>query len=142
MTTGIVDASVEVQKAAWKRLKHHSGVATIVDGRVFDEVPTGKSAPSYPYLSFGPTQVIPDKAQEYDSADIVFQVDAWSDVVGMLEVKSLGAAVRAALDEEELEIPGFRLVSLLVEDVRYLTEPNGKTKHGVLVFRARTEPIA
>jgi hypothetical protein len=134
------DSSLPLQKAIIDTLKADSAVAAIVGARVYDMVPAG--APK-PYVSFGPEQVLPDKGDEYDGADIFVQLDGWSATGTKMEIKRLGAAIRSALDEKPLTlVDDQRLVRIAIEDAHYLVEPDGLTQHAALTFRARTEPSA
>lgn len=134
------DASLQLQRAIIERLKVDAAVVAIVGTKVFDVVPAGTAKP---YISFGPTQALPDKADEYDGSDIFQQIDAWSDAPNRKPILELGAAIRAALDEQPLTLTdNQRLVRLSIEQTNYLTEPDGLTRHAALTFRARTEPAS
>lgn len=137
---GFGDASLPVQKAVLAALKADAGVAALVAGRVYDQVPVSAVKP---YLSFGPFQVLPDQADCYDASDITVQLDGWSAGPGSVEVKKIGRAVRAALDQKALLLDEEeRLITINIEQTQYLVEPDGITQHAMLQFVARTEPIS
>jgi hypothetical protein len=135
----VADPSLALQKALVARLKADAAVNAIVAGRIYDGVPL--NAPK-PYISFGPFDVLPDLGDCLDGAQAVIQLDAWSLQNGStVQVKQLGAAIAAALDEATfaLDAPHV-LVDMTVEPIRYLKEPDGLTAHGVLTVNAWCEP--
>jgi hypothetical protein len=132
------DSTLAVQKAVIAALKADTTVSGIVAKRVYDAVPTGVQKP---YLSFGPTQVLPDIAEEYEGSEVTFQIDGWSEGPKSVEAKQIGAAVRNALSGVELSLGDDQhLVNIEIIQTNYLPEPNGITQHAALTFRARTEP--
>lgn len=139
----IADATIALQEAITIRLKTDPGVAAIVGDRVYDAV-----APNAvkPYLSFGPIESRTQSADLYEGSEVVMQIDGWSgggsgDALGSLVSKQLGAAVRAALHDEELSLAdGQRLVLLQIDSLRYLRDADGITEHAVITLTALTEP--
>lgn len=134
MTTA--DASLPLQKAVLTALKS----ANIAGQRIYDAVP---SSPVFPYVSFGPVDVLTEEADEYEGSDATLQIDAWSRATGSVEVKQLGRAIRGALHGASLPLDeNQRLVALTVSSVRYMNDPDGLTSHAIVSVRARTEPSA
>ena len=131
-------SSLELQKALVARLKADTGVTALVGTRVYDLPPP---EPSYPYISLGPDQTVPDRADCYDGKEVTLQVDAWSRSIGFPEVKRIAEAICAALDDAPLSLTGQRLVDLYEADVRTMRDPDGATSHAALTFRALTEPV-
>lgn len=131
------DPSLPMQAAISAALKGNGAVSAIVSGRVYDAVPT--DAPK-PYINLGQPQVIPAKATCIDGAEVSYPVHGWASGPQSVQIKQLGAAVVAALDEIELTVSGHRLVVFELEQIQYLDDPDGITKHFVAVFRALTEP--
>lgn len=130
-------SSLELQKAIVARLKADAGVTTLATGGVHDQPPSGVT---FPYVSIGPDQVIPDRADCYDGSEVVLQVDVWSREVGFPEAKRIAEAVRAALTDAPLALAGHRLVDIAFVESRTLRDPDGLTSHAALTFRALTEP--
>ena len=52
----------------------------------------------------------------------------------------LAAAVRGAIHEQDLRLPFWRLVEIRHQSTRLMTDPDGKTTHGVMTFRALADP--
>lgn len=136
----VADASLPLQKAVVARLKADAGVMAAAGARVYDGVPAGAVKP---YVSMGPFDSLTVSAQAYEGSDTSMQVDGWADGPSTVPIKQLGRAIRAALHEADLVLDeDQRLVSLVVEMVRYLREPDSVTHHAVVTVRARTEPSA
>jgi hypothetical protein len=127
------DPSLPLQASVVAALKGDSGVAALVGDRVYDQAP---AAASFPYISLGDTQVLPDKADCIDGTEIFTVLDAWSRKEGFPEVKRIGAAIVSALDDQALSVTGYALVVFELESIRYLHDPDGLTRHAVLTFRS------
>lgn len=131
------DSSYEVQEAIVAAVKADATLTSLIAGRIYDRVPP---AASFPYISIGEDQVLPDLAQCYDGADVVSTLHAWSRAIGYGEVKRVAAALEKALTAATFTLTGFRLVDKFFESTRYMRDPDGLTSHAVVTFRARTEP--
>lgn len=133
----VADASLPLQKAIVAALK---AASTPAAGRVFDAI---SPSAAKPYISLGPFDVLTEQADEYEGSETTIQIDAWSAGPGSVEVKQLGRAIRAALHNATLTLEeNQRLVSLTVEQIRYLRDPDGITQHAAVTVRALTEPSA
>jgi|SRR6185503_11429246 len=131
------DPSYPIQVAIVSALKADAGVAAIISNRVYDTVP---EKPQFPYVTLGDMQVLPDKADCIDGSELSIQIDGWSRAVGYPEVKRLGSAVVAALDDAEIPINGHVAVVFELQSVNYVRDPDGVTRHAIITFHALTEP--
>ena len=128
------DPSLEVQKAIVGALRG----ANVAGGRIYDQVP---EAPAFPYVTIGDCQVMPDKADCIDGSIVYPQVDVWTRTTGYPETKQIASAVLAALDDQQLTVDGYHLVVFEFQDIRYMRDPDGITRHGVLMFHGLLQPI-
>ncbi len=139
----MMDASYELQIAIVGALKSDGAVRRLVGDRVYDNVPrdaNGKIATAnFPYISLGPEQTLPDGYDCQDGSEITIQIDAWSRAVGFPEVKKIADAVRKVLHDADLALVENALVSIEFESRRVLRDPDGKTSHAVITFRAVVE---
>lgn len=133
----LTDPSLALQGAIISTLKNDQVVSGFVVGRVFDSVPT--PSPSFPYISLGDAQVLPELAEFTNAADLFITLHIWSRAVGFPECKRIGAAVTAALHDATLTLADGTLQSLLLDSSRYLRDPDGLTSHGILTFAALTD---
>ena len=133
----LADASLPLQKAFVAKLKAD---VSMVAGRVYDGIPASATTP---YISLGAFQVLPDNGGCLDGAQTIIQVDGWSTQANgaTVEVKQLGTAIAASLDEAALSLDAPHvLVDLKVTDTLYMREPDGITTHTVVTVTAHTEP--
>lgn len=133
----MIDPSLAMQAALVTRLKSYAAVSALVGDRVYDSVPSNAVKP---YLRLDPPQVLPDKAECVAGAEVFYTIHGWSVGPASVEIKRLGAAVLSAVDEHDLVVEGHRILFIEIEQLRYLDDPDGITKHFVAVFRALTEP--
>lgn len=124
---------VEIQKAVYATLAANAGVKALIGdpARVYDRVPDNFA---FPYVTIGDDQIIDDSNSCADAFEVFCSVHVWSRAVGRIEAKTIGAAVREALDSQ-LSITGFTVAEWRAQPARYFVEPDGLTTHGVLVFR-------
>lgn len=129
------DPSLPLQAALVAALKAAAGVTALVSTRVYDAAP---ESPTFPYVTLGDGQVIPDKADCIDGVEIFAVIDCWSRANGYPEVKRLAAAVVAALDDnpQDLTVAGYNLVIFEIQSVNYMRDPDGQTRHAALTFHA------
>lgn len=106
--------------------------------RIYDQVP---QPAVYPYVSFGQS-LVRDSSTGTEAADEhMLTLHIWSRAEGRKEAHELIAAVRAALHDRPLTLPGHRLVNLRHEYSEARREPDGDTIHGLVRLRAVTEPM-
>lgn len=132
-------AQEELQKAIYAKLAASAALLAL-SVKIYDTVPPDRV---FPYITIGESQEIPDDADCIDGSEIYETLHIWarSDAhPGFPLPKQIGAAVRAALDKADLTMPHFALISIRRDGERYFRDPDGITSHGVLTFRALTEP--
>lgn len=143
----MIDPSFELQVAIVTALKAASPVTALVNQRVYDSVPAEAdriqaTGDAWPYVSLGQPQILPERADCIDSADVAYDVHGWCKGPQSVAVKHLGKAIAGALDGAELVLDGHHTVDCLVEQIQYLDDPDGLTKHVVVSFRVQTDPTA
>lgn len=146
------DSRLPLQAAVYQALRTNARLVALVgDGgsperaRVFDEVPqetwpAGTTA-DQAYLVIGVDWGATDwDSKSFRGAEVTLTVHAWSRYAGTKEVKQLAAAVREALDNVALSVSGQTLVLCRFQFATDFLEPDGRTRHGVVRFRALTQP--
>jgi hypothetical protein len=128
------DPSYDLQVALVAALR--AALASVVGDRIYDRVPP---AAAFPYVSLGPNQVLPDKAGCIDGVEVSVQIDAWSREVDFGEVKTIGKAIIAALDDQPLAVDGFNVTVFELAGAQYLRDPDGLTRHAAITFRGLLE---
>lgn len=129
------DPSLEIQQAIIATLSGNVGEA--VGDRVYDEPPVN---PVFPYITLGDCQVLPDKSECIDGAIAYPIVHVWSQDPGFTETKTITKAVLALLDDQPMTIPGFDVIVFEVEDIHYLRDPDGLSRHAPITFHAIITP--
>lgn len=128
MTT--VSASWPLQVAVFAALR-----TAVQPVAVYDAVPADAV---FPYVVVGDDSSVEwPVALDADGEDLDVTIHVWSRYDGRKEVKELMGKVRAALHDRPVSLgPGLSLVSFRCTSERSFTEPDGKTRHGVIRFRA------
>jgi hypothetical protein len=131
------DPSVAVQGALVSRLKAEIGS---VSGRVHDRAPQDVA---FPHLQVGEIQIVDDGVDCLEAVEVFATIHVWSRAVGSVEARTIAGACRAALHGwlPDLAAAGWRCVDHLHRDTRVMGDPDGKTTHGILVFRLLVDPL-
>ena len=105
---------------------------------IYDDVP---QPVSHPYLTLGQSisrdwSSVGDTGEEH-----IITLHVWSRASGRKQTHQIMSAVRDALHDRALALAGHRLINLRHEFSDARREPDGDTYHGLVRFRAVTEPI-
>lgn len=132
-----MSASAELQKLIYDRLVANSAVHALIADRIHDRVPKDSA---FPYLSFGPSDLVEDDAECITGRVETIQIDCWSRYQGgFKEVKDVADAVKGALHHYEGEMTVNALVEMRVIAMRFFRDPDGLTSHGVLTVECTVE---
>ena len=134
----MMSATFELQKAIFATLKASAPLAEMLgEVRLYDHAPANVV---FPYFTFGRTTGFDWSTSTEDGSEHLFTVHAWSKEKGKKQTLLMLEHVKAALHDTELALDGFRLVNLRreFEEVRYMDDL--AIYHGILRFRAVTEP--
>ena len=133
------DSQLAVQAALVARLKATAAVTDLLaegDDSVFDHVP---QASPFPYLVVGESTARPFDSKTEDGLDQQVTLHVWSRQRGMKELKTIMAAVLAALDRATPTVSGHDLVDLRFVFSTTRLDRDGFTRHGLQRFRVLTE---
>jgi len=126
----------ELQGQIVTLLKASPEITALIGGRVYDRVPEN---PTFPYVSFGPSDEISDDADCIDGFEVTMQLDVWSRAVGFPECRRIVDAVRRALLEEGITMADNALVTFYHRISRVFRDQDGLTSHGAMTFEAFVE---
>lgn len=132
------EPTLELQKAVIAKLLSSGPLMALVNDRVFDDVPPNAG---FPRITYGDEDIVADDFDCIVSNIVFLPIHIWSTKVGKPECKEIAGMVRNILHEEELSLDGFALLSLHHDTTRYLRDPDGKTNHGVVTFRAMIDEL-
>lgn len=128
------DPSLAVQGALVARLK---ALATAAGSRVFDRVEKDRD---FPYITVGPGQTVPMDETCWDASEVFAQVDVWSRAVGFPEAKGIAGAIRIALHDQALIIPGHICDRVEVRSIDFSRDPDGLTNRARIDLLITTQP--
>lgn len=131
-----MSAANALQAFVYQRLMADADLQEIIGDRVFDAPEDGTS---YPYVSFGPADENPDEKIGLTSGQHSLQIDIWSNHRGFKQVKAIGGVIRKSLHEIDGDLGDAALINMTVQTVRYLTNPDGVTRRGVVSIEAEIE---
>lgn len=140
-----MDASVELIKAMFDRLRATAAVTALVGQRIYDRPPEINGAVNvpFPYITLGPDTSLPDDFDCIESEELTVQFDVWTsgtgEAFGSVQCRKICGAVKKALHGVDLDLPTNALVSLELELRRIIDDPNPAITHGVVQFTATVE---
>jgi hypothetical protein len=132
-----MSVSAAIQKLVFDRLVAHSGVNSLVAGRVYDRP---RSRATFPHITFGPSDFVVEDADCIVGRTETLQIDVWSQYEGGgLQAKQIMDAAKSALHDHEATLATGNLIQLRVIAGRVFRDPDGITTHGVLTVEAQVE---
>ncbi|MFT0878728.1 DUF3168 domain-containing protein [Rhodopseudomonas sp. G2_2311] len=133
-------ASVALRAAIHHALTSDTALLAALGGpRIYDEPPR---EPAFPFVTLGEARISDVSADDAPTQEHQLTLHAWSRQGGHKEAHVITGALLQALDDAPLAPSGHRLVNLrfALADIR--REPDGRTYHALVRFRAVTEPIS
>lgn len=134
----MANAGWELQKSVYGALIGHAGLTAALGApRVYDDVPPESP---FPYVTIGETTLRDWSTGTEAGDEHLLTVHVWSRGAGRKETHAIMDALRTALHDAPLVVAGHRLVNLRHELSEARREPDGETYHGIVRYRAVTEP--
>ncbi len=131
-------ASWQLQQAVYGVLIGSAWLTTLLGGaRIYDDVP--QAAP-YPHVGLGQTASSDWGTGTEDGEEHILTLHVWSQGGGRGEAQRIIAALRDVLHTASLTLTGHVLVSLRQQFSDVRRDPDGVTIHGIVRYRAVTEP--
>ena len=133
-------AALELQRAVILRLSTSVSLTAQLGGtKIYDHPASGVRLP---FITIGRTTSYDWSTASEEGREHFLTVHIWSRAGGRIETHEIMEKVRLQLEGLEAYILNHRLVLLLLEgeDVRFDIAENGY--HGVLNYRALTEPLS
>lgn len=129
-----------LQKGVYEALTSDTSVTGLLGGaNIYDKAP---QSANYPYLTFGES-VDPDwSTGSEDSAERILTLHVWSPAGGKEETHDIIKAIRTALQNGPVAVNDDHRVNLRHEFSGARQDPNDETYHGIVRYRAVTEPMA
>lgn len=132
-------ASLALQKSVVAALAGNTALLALLGGpSIHDGAPQGTP---HPYVTVGQTRVIDWSTGTEPGDEHLLTLHAWSKQPGKSQVHAILSAIRTALHEAALVLDGHRLISLRHQFSEARRAADGETWHGLVRFRALTEPL-
>jgi hypothetical protein len=130
----------DLQKAVYAALSGDAALTALLgEGGVHDAAPPDAA---FPYVVIDQMQVRDWSTGTEEGAEHILTLHVWSRHAGKREAYEIADAVRAVLDTAFLTLEDHRLINLRHQYSELKRDEDGETHHGVLRFRAVTEPAA
>ena len=132
--------SAELQATIVGALSAEPVINRLLGGpKIFDRVP---ERASFPYLTLGRTAVVDWSTGTEDGAEHILTLHVWAKGGSKQETYEIMDQVSNKLHDATLPLETHRLVNLQLQFAEARQEPDSPTYHGILRFRAVTEPLA
>ncbi len=131
-------AVAELQTAIHAALAGDAGLTGLLGGvRVYDHTPPNVP---FPYVTFGRTSVYDWGTGTESGTEQLITLHVWSKGRGKKETHELVEAIAARIHDSGLDLEEHRLVNLRLEFLDVIFDEDLDVHHGMLRFRAVTEP--
>lgn len=130
----------DLQKSAYAALVADSVLdAMLGSAAIYDHVPQNAS---FPYVVIDQMQLRDWSTGTERGSEHILMLHVWSRYDGKREVYDIADAIRGILDDAQLTLDDHRLINLTHQYSDLKRDADGETYHGVLRFRAVTEPLS
>jgi hypothetical protein len=132
-------ASWQLQQAIYTVLAGNAPLTALLGGaRIFDDVP---QATPYPHIAMGQTSSSDYGTGTEDGEEHILTLHVWSQAGGRGEAQRIMGAIRDVLHNTALTLTGQTLVNLRQQFADVRRDPDGVTLHGLVRYRAVTQPL-
>lgn len=133
-------ASWGLQKGIYETLKDNPAITGLLGGpNIYDDAPQNVN---YPYLTFGESIARDWSTGSDDGLEHILTLHVWSRAGGKKETHEIIEAIRQVLKNGAVPVDEHHLVNLHHEFSEARQDPDGETYHGIVRYRAVTEPLA
>jgi uncharacterized protein DUF3168 len=131
-------ASWALQRGVYQALAGSSDLTTLLGGpRIYDDAP--QAAP-YPFVTLGQSMIRDWSTGTEDGAEHSLTLHVWSRSSGKKQVHEIIEAIKEVLHDQPLTLADHHLINLRHELSEARLDPDGDTFHGIVRYRAVTEP--
>jgi hypothetical protein len=128
-----------VQKSLFQALKSDVALVGLLGGQsIFDHVPQRSV---YPFVTIGNAVARDWSTGSESGSEHVLTLHVWSKAKGKKQCFEIMSAVRRVLHDVDLVVEDHQLINMRWEYSNARLDPDGETYHGILRFRAVTEPV-
>ena len=136
----MTQAGWALQKGIFAKLSADTAVVACLGGQhIYDDVPRNAE---FPYLTLGQSALVDWSTGTEYGAEHVLTLHVWSRGGGKRETFEIMDAVAKSLIDQPISLDNHHLVNLTFEFAEARRDPDRLTYHGILRFRAVTEPVS
>lgn len=134
-----LSASWDLQKSVFNYLVNDTTLTGMLGGQaVYDDVP---QRASYPYITFGQTSMRDWSTGTEDGKEHLVTLHVWSKGGGKKETSEIIDVLCEKLHDNSLQLTDHHLVNLRCEFSEARRTVDGEKIHGIVRYRAVTEPV-
>ncbi|WP_108683843.1 DUF3168 domain-containing protein [Methyloceanibacter sp. wino2] len=131
-------ASWALQRSIYQTLSSATALTDRLGGdRIYSKAPQGQALP---YITLGQTVTLDWSTGTEPGTEHDLTLHVWTRADSAEEVQEIMEAVRALLHDQPLSLDDHYLVNLRHEFAEARIDPDGETMHGIVRYRAVTEP--
>jgi hypothetical protein len=131
-------ASWALQRSLYQALANSTDLVGLLGGvRIYDDPP---QAASFPFITLGQSAVRDWSTGTEDGAEHSLTLHVWSRTGSKQQMLRIVEAIKAALHDRPLAVEDHYLINLRHEFSEARLDPDGDTYHGIVRYRAVTEP--
>ncbi|MGC1711744.1 MAG: DUF3168 domain-containing protein [Methyloceanibacter sp.] len=131
-------ASWALQRSVYRALAGSSALTTLLGGaRIYDDAPQGAS---FPFITLGQSVIRDWSTGTEHGAEHSLTLHVWSRSGGKKQVHEIIEAIRSVLHDKPLLLTDHYMINLCHEFSEARLDPEGDTFHGIVRYRAVTEP--
>ncbi len=131
-------ASWALQRSVYQALAGSSDLTMLLGGaRIYDDAPQGAA---FPFITLGQSVIRDWSTGTEDGAEHNLTLHVWSRAGGKKQVHEIIEAIRSVLHDQPLLLTDHYLINLRHEFSEARLDPDGDTFHGIVRYRAVTEP--
>lgn len=131
-------ASWALQRSIYQALAGSSELTTLLGGeRIYSNPPP---AAEFPYITLGQTVNLDWSTGTEDGNEHSLTLHVWSRADSAAQVHEIIQVIRMVLHNQLLSLEDHHLVNLRHEFTEARIDPDGETMHGIVRYRAVTEP--
>jgi hypothetical protein len=132
-------ASWVLQRSIYQTLSNSAALTSRLGGaRIYSKAPQGHALP---YITLGQTVNLDWSTGTDDGSEHDLTLHIWTRADSDEPVHQIMDAVKALLHDQPLSLDGHYLVNLRHEFSEARIDPDGETMHGIVRYRAVTEPL-
>jgi len=125
-----MNTETAVQTAVYQALV----AAPLTDAPAITDHPPTDDDGDYPSIQIGETMVLSDDVSCADGAETYQTLHVWSRYRGQRQTKRIIGEIHDALHGASLSVAGLQSCHVLIEQWRVMDDPDGLTRHGVVVL--------